>query len=74
MNKSQLLKLGKEKEQINVVNDQHGSPTYSIDLASIIHQTIKKQIPYGVYHATNLGYTTWYEFTKKIFEKATKRG
>ena len=65
-----MLKLGKEKEQINVVNDQHGSPTYSIDLASIIHQTIKKQIPYGVYHATNLGYTTWYEFTKKIFEKA----
>lgn len=33
-------------------------------------QAIKKQIPYGIYHATNLGYTTWYEFTKKIFEKA----
>ena len=64
-----MLKLGKEKEQINVVNDQHGSPTYAVDLASIIHQAIKKQIPYGIYHATNLGYTTWYEFTKKIFEK-----
>jgi dTDP-4-dehydrorhamnose reductase len=65
-----MLKLGKEKEQINVVMDQHGSPTYAVDLASIIHQAIKKQIPYGIYHATNLGYTTWYEFTKEIFEKA----
>lgn len=65
-----MLKLGKEKEQINVVNDQHGSPTYAVDLASIIHQAIEKQIPYGIYHATNLGYTTWYEFTKQIFEKA----
>jgi dTDP-4-dehydrorhamnose reductase len=65
-----MLKLGKEKEQINVVMDQHGSPTYAVDLASIIHQAIEKQIPYGIYHATNLGYTTWYEFTKQIFEKA----
>lgn len=65
-----MLKLGKEKEEINVVSDQHGSPTYAVDLASIIHQAIEKQIPYGIYHATNLGYTTWYEFTRQIFEKA----
>ena len=65
-----MLKLGKEKESINVVNDQHGSPTYAVDLASIIHQAIEKQIPYGIYHATNMGYTTWYEFTRQIFEKA----
>ena len=65
-----MLKLGKEKEEINVVDDQHGSPTYAVDLASIIHQAIQKQIPYGIYHATNIGYTTWYEFTKQIFEKA----
>lgn len=65
-----MLKLGKEKEQINVVSDQHGSPTYAVDFASIIHQAISKQIPYGIYHATNLGYITWYEFTKQIFEKA----
>lgn len=64
-----MLKLGKEKEVINVVMDQHGSPTYAVDLASIIHQAIEKQIPYGIYHATNMGYTTWYEFTKQIFEK-----
>lgn len=65
-----MLKLGKEKDEINVVSDQHGSPTYAVDLASIIHQAIEKEIPYGIYHTTNLGYTTWYEFTKKIFEKA----
>lgn len=65
-----MLKLGKEKDEINVVSDQHGSPTYAVDLASIIHQAIEKQIPYGIYHTTNMGYTTWYEFTKQIFEKA----
>ena len=65
-----MLKLGKERDSVNVVMDQYGSPTYAVDLASIIHQAIEKQIPYGIYHATNLGYTTWYEFTKNIFEKA----
>ena len=65
-----MLKLGKEKNEINVVADQYGSPTYAVDLASIIHQTIEKGIPYGIYHTTNLGYTTWYEFTRIIFEKA----
>lgn len=65
-----MLKLGKERDSVNVVMDQHGSPTYAVDLASIIHQAIEKKIPYGIYHATNLGYTTWYEFTKDIFEKA----
>lgn len=65
-----MLKLGEQRDTINVVMDQHGSPTYAVDLASIIHQAIQKQIPYGIYHATNVGYTTWYEFTKQIFEKA----
>ena len=41
-----MLKLGKEKDEINVVSDQHGSPTYAVDLASIIHQAIEKEIPY----------------------------
>ena len=65
-----MLKLGHEHDEINVVADQHGSPTYSVDLANIIHQAIQKKIPYGIYHATNLGYTTWYDFTKLIFKKA----
>lgn len=65
-----MLKLGKERPEISVVFDQHGSPTYAVDLASIIHQAIDKGIPYGIYHATNQGFTTWYEFTKEIFEEA----
>lgn len=63
-----MLKLGKEKDEINVVADQHGSPTYAEDLANIIGEAIEKKIPYGIYHATNEGYTTWYDFTKAIFE------
>lgn len=65
-----MLKLGKEKEDLNVVADQHGSPTYAVDLANIIYQAIEKKIPYGIYHTTNQEYTTWYEFTEKIFEFA----
>ena len=65
-----MLKLGTEKDEISVVADQHGSPTYAEDLANIIAQAIEKKIPYGLYHSTNQGFTTWYEFTKKIFELA----
>ena len=65
-----MLKLGETKDEISVVNDQHGSPTYAEDLANIITEAIEKKIPYGIYHATNEGYTTWYDFTKAIFEYA----
>ena len=63
-----MLKLGETKDELNVVSDQHGSPTYAEDLANFIGQAIEKKIPYGVYHATNEGFTTWYDFTKAIFE------
>lgn len=65
-----MLKLGKEKDEITVVSDQHGSPTYTMDLADVIKQALTKKIPYGIYHVTNLGYTTWYEFAKEIFKLA----
>ena len=65
-----MLNLGKSKAEISVVADQHGSPTYAEDLANIIGESIEKKIPYGIYHATNEGYTTWYEFTKEIFKQA----
>ena len=61
-----MTKLGSTKDEINVVSDQHGSPTYAKDLTEIIYQAIEKKIPYGIYNATNEGYTTWYEFTKEI--------
>lgn len=65
-----MLKLGNMKDEISVVSDQHGSPTYAEDLAEIIKKAIYNKIPYGIYHTTNEGFTTWYDFTKKIFEKA----
>lgn len=63
-----MTKLGKSKDEINVVADQHGSPTYAKDLAKIIYEAIQRKIPYGIYHATNEGYTTWYDFTKQILK------
>ena len=63
-----MINLAKDRDEVSVVNDQHGSPTYAVDLASIIYQAVEKNIPFGVYNATNIGYTTWYEFTKKIYE------
>jgi len=63
-----MINLSKDRGEVSVVNDQHGSPTYAVDLASIIHQAIDKKIPFGVYNATNIGYTTWYDFTRKIYE------
>ena len=64
-----MTKLGSTRSEINVVADQHGSPTYAKDLSDIIYQAIAKKIPYGVYNATNQGYTTWYDFTKTILDK-----
>lgn len=63
-----MINLSKEHGEVKVVNDQHGSPTYVVDLASIIHQAMEKQIPFGVYNSTNMGYTTWYDFTKMIYD------
>lgn len=61
-----IIRLSKENSEINVVNDQFGNPTYTVDLASIINQIIIKQIPYGIYNATNIGSTSWYELAKKV--------
>ncbi len=57
-----------EERFVTVVADQYGSPTYAADLAQYIYETLEKEIPYGIYHATNDGFTTWYEFTKEIYK------
>jgi len=64
-----MLKLADENEKIQVVNDQIGSPTYTRDLAEAIGKLIKKP-NYGIYHITNSGHCSWYEFAKKIFKAA----
>jgi dTDP-4-dehydrorhamnose reductase len=64
-----MLRLMKEKESINVVNDQLGCPTYAADLAAAVMQIItsgrSKENP-GIYHYTNAGITNWYEFAVAI--------
>jgi dTDP-4-dehydrorhamnose reductase len=62
-----MVKLGKEKEELKVVNDQHGCPTSTKDLAEAILRLIETEY-YGTYHGTNTGVTTWCDFAKKIFE------
>ncbi len=64
-----MLRLGKERKEINVVADQYGSPTYTADLAPLLVEMIKTE-KYGVYHATNEGVCTWAEFAEEIFKIA----
>ena len=64
-----MLRLGKEKNELNIVSDQVGSPTYTHDLAKLIVDMIETD-KYGVYQATNEGVCSWYEFAQKIFEFA----
>lgn len=64
-----MLKLGQEKPQLQVVDDQKGSPTYTVDLANFLSELIQTE-KYGVYHASNSEACTWYEFTQAIFAEA----
>ena len=64
-----MLRLGKERDEISVVADQIGSPTYTADLAKLLVEMVKTD-KYGVYHATNEGYCSWYEFACEIFKQA----
>lgn len=67
-----MLKLSETHDELKVVCDQHGSPTSTTTLCEIIEQIMEKEPAYGVYHSTNEGFTTWYDFTRKIFELAGK--
>lgn len=63
-----MLRLAKEKEELKVVNDQIFSPTYTKDLARKIVQLIETEY-YGIFHITNKGSCSWYEFTKEILRQ-----
>lgn len=65
-----MLKLSKDRDEISVVDDQHGSPTSTTTLCKIIEGIMEKEPEYGIYHSTNEGFTTWCQFTRKIFEYA----
>ena len=64
-----MLKAGRERPEVKVVDDQEGSPTYSLDLARKLLEIIETGA-YGVYHLSNQGSITWNRFTKDIFEIA----
>lgn len=64
-----MLRLAEKGSSIRVVNDQYGSPTATADLAVLLSDMIETE-KYGIYHATNEGICTWYEFTCEIFRQA----
>src|SRR5699024_7049332 len=64
-----MLRLGKERGAVSVVDDQIGSPTYTFDLAVLLVDMIQTE-KYGRYHATNEGLCSWYEFACEIFQQA----
>ena len=64
-----MLRLGKEKGKVSVVNDQIGSPTYTYDLSKLVLDMIQTD-KYGIYHATNENLCSWYEFACEIFKQA----
>ncbi len=60
-----MLRLGSERDQLNVVADQIGSPTYTYDIACLLVEMAKSE-KYGIYHATNEGVCSWAEYAEEI--------
>jgi dTDP-4-dehydrorhamnose reductase len=70
-----MLRLGKEREELKVVVDQVGSPTWAKDIATAItHLLINVDNPPGIYNFTNSGVASWFDLTKAIFEEAKISG
>lgn len=65
-----MLRLGREKEQLGVVFDQVGTPTYARDLARVVYVILTKGIVPGIYHFSNEGAISWYDFTKAIHRQS----
>lgn len=71
-----MLKLMESKSEISVVSDQKGTPTFAGDLANCVIKIItsKNQIPCGIYHCTDLGEITWYDFACEIYKQGKATG
>ncbi len=65
-----MLELAKTKNEIEVVDEEVSCPTYAPDLAKLTKYLIDNHLPFGIYHGTNAGSATWYEFAQKIFKIA----
>ncbi len=64
-----MLRLAETHKKVRVVNDQIGSPTYTVDLAKLLADMTESE-KFGTYHATNEGFCSWDEFTREIFKQA----
>ena len=74
-----LLRLMNERDEVKVIDDQRGSPTWAFDLASAVLTVIKavdsgKDIPFGIYHYTNEGDISWFDFAKEIYRQGREQG
>ncbi|MBN3906198.1 MAG: dTDP-4-dehydrorhamnose reductase [Nostoc sp. NMS1] len=71
-----MLRLGSERQELRIVADQIGSPTWAQDIAAVIAQMIPQLTPEisGTYHYTNSGVASWYDFAVAIFEEAQQLG
>jgi len=64
-----MLKLSESRDVLNIIDDQIGTPTYARDLAKVILRIIEEEnLEYGIYHYSNEGIASWYDFAKIIFE------
>src|SRR6202012_5412365 len=64
-----MLKYGAERDEMRVVADQVGTPTYAIDLSGALLDIVESDsTAYGIYHYSNEGVTSWYDFAKAIFD------
>lgn len=64
-----MLRLGQERESLNIISDQIGTPTYAMDLASVLVEIVESgNMNFGIYHYSNEGVASWYDFAKAIFE------
>lgn len=64
-----MLNLAREKSEVSVVDDQVGSPTYTKDLARFLAELIQTEL-YGIYHASNSGFCSWFDFARAVFKLA----
>jgi len=64
---STMLRLEREKDTIDVVDDQHGQPTWTRDLASFVNRLVEADAPAGTYHGTASGETTWFGLAREVF-------
>jgi dTDP-4-dehydrorhamnose reductase len=74
-----MLKLMNERDAVSVVDDQRGSPTWAYDLSAVVADIISawqsgREMPYGIYHYTNEGNITWFDFAREIYGQARQLG